>query len=86
MAKGKVESLGYPALEAFIEQKVVDLEPMMSSHKKLETFFKTSKSAQGKAAAKNGMLAYQRFFELMSELFRIRADLAKAAVKKGKSQ
>ncbi|MEI6805912.1 MAG: hypothetical protein WCK49_05335 [Myxococcaceae bacterium] len=71
----KSESIGYPTLEALIEQPKPDLSAMKSHQKTLEGLSKTAKTAKEKASAKQAVTAYSRFFELFDKIMQVKAEL-----------
>lgn len=73
--ENKSESIGYPALEALIEQQKPDLSAMKAHQKALEDLSKTAKTAKEKASAKQGVVAYTRFFELFDKIMEVKAQL-----------
>ncbi|MES2504550.1 MAG: hypothetical protein V4534_06695 [Myxococcota bacterium] len=75
------ESLGYPNLEALIEQPNPDIASMKASQKALEELSKTAKSAKDKGSAKIAVLAYTRFFELFDKLLEVRSKMVEKSTK-----
>jgi len=73
--KAGEEGMGYPALETLLEQDNPDLSKMQSSMEKLLNLSKASRSPKEKAAAKHALTAYQRFFEMLGELHKIKDRL-----------
>lgn len=71
----KSESVGYPTLEALIEQPKPDLSAMKTHQKVLEGLSKTAKTAKEKASAKQAVVAYTRFFELFDKIMEVKAQL-----------
>ena len=75
--ESKSESMGYPSLEALIEQPKPDLSGMKAHQKSLESLSKTAKTAKDKAAAKQAVVAYTRFFELFDKIIEVKTELMK---------
>lgn len=73
--ENKSESIGYPTLEALIEQPKPDLSAMKFHQKTLESLSKTAKTAREKASAKQAVVAYTRFFELFDKILEVKAKL-----------
>jgi hypothetical protein len=73
--ENKSESLGYPTLEALIEQTKPDLAAMKTHQKALEALSKTGKTAKEKASAKQAVIAYTRFFELFDKIMEVKGQL-----------
>ena len=71
----KSESMGYPALEALIEQPKPDISGMKAHQKTLLSLSKTAKTAKEKASAKQAVVAYDRFFELFDKIMEVKAQL-----------
>lgn len=80
--KNSKKSMGYPALEAFVEQPSLDLEPMKLRRDKLIELSKKAKPAQEKSAAKLASIAYEYFFSLIDELLKVKNQLTENLVKK----
>ena len=75
--ENKSESMGYPSLEALIEQPKPDLSAMKAHQKSLESLSKTAKTAKEKAGAKQAVVAYTRFFELFDKIMKVKTELMK---------
>lgn len=75
-------TMGYPHLEALIEQPNPDLAGMRAHQKTLESLSKTASSAKDKASAKQATVAYARFFELFDKLLEVRTKLIEQNQKK----
>lgn len=71
----KSESMGYPTLEALIEQPKPDLSLMKKHQSDLESLSKTAKTAKEKASAKQAVVAYQRFFELFDKIMKVKGQI-----------
>ena len=67
--------MGYPNLEALIEQPKPDLSLMKEHQKALEALSKTAKTAKEKGAAKQAVVAYSRFFELFDKIMEVKAKM-----------
>lgn len=73
--ESKSTSIGYPTLEALIEQPVPDLSAMKAHLASLENLSKKAKTAKEKASAKQAALAYTRFFELFDKIMQVKAEM-----------
>lgn len=69
------ENMGFVALEKLLEEDQPDLETMRANMKKLSDLAKSSKNTKEKAAARKASIAYQRFFEMLEELMKVRQRL-----------
>lgn len=73
--ESKSESMGYPNLEALIEQPTPDVSGMKAHQKSLEKLSTSAKTAKEKASAKQAVVAYARFFDLFDKIMEVKAEL-----------
>lgn len=74
--ENQTTSMGYPNLEALLEQDKPDLSAMLMRHEQL---VELSQARAGipkeKAAAKSSALAYDQFFDLFSTLLQVKQKM-----------
>ncbi len=82
-------SMGYPSIEALLEQNKPDLTDMLAHHQQLVELSQVRAGIpKEKAAAKSAALAYDQFFDLFSSLLQVKQKMIdeqmpkKAALKK----
>jgi hypothetical protein len=76
--------MGYPGIEALLEQDKPDLSAMLASHAQLVELCKAKAGiSKEKAAAKNAGLAYDQFFHLFSDLLQVKQKMISEQTLKG---
>ena len=68
-------SVGFPRIEAVVEQEQVDLSGLQARQAELSAMAAQGKSNKDKAAAKRAALAYQRAQELIAYLLETKARM-----------
>lgn len=68
-------SVGFPRIEAVVEQDQPDLSGLQARHAELSALAGSAKANKDKAAAKKAALAYQRAEELIAYLLETKAKM-----------
>ena len=69
------QSIGYPTLEALIEEENPNLSSLAEHHQTLQELSLKSRSLHEKNSAKQAVKAYDRFFELFDKILEFRNNM-----------